>query len=865
MYSWNTLEVKRYSDMPKNCVQRVNTILKGDVMKLFFLVVSMLNVLFAYEYINPVGNAQNIFDIASDGSSYVAVGGSGKILYASSASSEYVPIKDLNTSSDFQAIVYGDGKYIAVANKYVNGHSVTFYSSSDGQHWSAGNAYENSYIAKVIYNGSKYVAVGSLAGGTGDSNEATLIMTSSDGISWDAKTITSNKYMRDIIYVGNKFVAVGDYYDTTNSAYQSAVITSSDAVTWNIEKDDFNASISDIHYANGKFVLVGYQQVGYQKVSKIYESSDGSSWSDVAFSFATNVSGVGFKDITYFNGLYYVSGGDPYNLYTSSDLSVWTKNSAISGLSGTITNFFDVNGEFYLALGNGLYTTTDGTTFTNKLAITSSSLDNIAELNGALYIFYNEYDANYQQITYMLTSTDGGNSWTRSNTGLGIYVSSVIKSGDKIYIFDGQKSIASTSDALTWTTNTIDSQVTQSSDFVIGNGTFFVKARKYDTTTYSYKYYSYVSNDGVTWEATPLPDGFDYIKIFFDGSKFIAPKVSSDTTTITLYTSTDAKTWSEGDVITRNFTTSYAGTTIDFLVNDMNTTVGLGSFATSIIYEDGCWKNYSLSAYTYTNRHFTKYVKYKDGFIVADSYGALYYTSDFKNWSVISSVDFGGGTVSISQMYASGDSIIVVGANGVILKLFDSDLTTKVATTTFEGTCLSDASTTVSTQELNLSASWNLLALPVDINVSASDLDAKFPHSNLVWKYKDGWEVYGISSAMKSLISQSSLKTIDSIEAGEGFWIDSSTQESISFEGGSYSFTDTNFSSTLGSSWNLVGTGSDMNVTSLTCSNDLTLGTVWKFSNGSWYLYSANAPADNYGFNNLESINANDGFWVLCK
>merc|ERR1711879_117987 len=170
----------------------------------------------------------------------------------------------------------------------------------------------------------------------GDGNEATLVMISSDGIEWSSQTIASNKYMRDIIYENGKFFAVGDVYDTETSSYESAVISSSDGETWTVVKNDFDGVFKDILYTD-KYIIVGYKQEGYQKTSKIFTSSDGTSWEEVA-DLTLPSSGVGLKYMTYFNGKYYSAGSFGYNFYTSDDLKTWTSNSSLSSYQGTINS-----------------------------------------------------------------------------------------------------------------------------------------------------------------------------------------------------------------------------------------------------------------------------------------------------------------------------------------------------------------------------------------------------------------------------------------------------------------------------------------------------------------------------------------------
>lgn len=129
---------------------------------------------------------------------------------------------------------------------------------------------------------------------------------------------------------------------------------------------------------------------------------------------------------------------------------------------------------------------------------------------------------------------------------------------------------------------------------------------------------------------------------------------------------------------------------------------------------------------------------------------------------------------------------------------------------------------------LSLQAGWNLVALPVDINISRSEYAHYFNGYEQIYTFSQegGW-----------------LKDPQMIHAGEGFWIKMSAAGSYTFSGESYSIVEK--ISALPDGWHLLGTGRSSVIAGFSDIDD----DVWRYQEEHWD-------------NNPGSIGENSGFWI---
>ena len=171
---------------------------------------------------------------------------------------------------------------------------------------------------------------------------------------------------------------------------------------------------------------------------------------------------------------------------------------------------------------------------------------------------------------------------------------------------------------------------------------------------------------------------------------------------------------------------------------------------------------------------------------------------------------------------------------------------------------------------LTLNNGWNLISLPVDMNLSQSEFNTKFPHAKTIWTYRDGkWSAYFLNSAIqKQIESNPNINTLVRINKGDGFWLKNNGVEKINFSGNKYSILNNAKLTNNISGWRLLGGGSDINVTTLNKINSA-INIVWSYNSDVWSAYSPDEAMqtliNNNGFFTIKTINTGVGFWVNVK
>ena len=115
----------------------------------------------------------------------------------------------------------------------------------------------------ITYGNGRYVAVGTKG----------YVTYSDDGVNWSTpKQINSIITVCScIVYAIDKFVVCGQ---KTGSDYNGCIAYSSDGINWSIAEQNNVTNWNSITYGNGKFVVCGYGFSGY-----VAHSDDGVNWS----------------------------------------------------------------------------------------------------------------------------------------------------------------------------------------------------------------------------------------------------------------------------------------------------------------------------------------------------------------------------------------------------------------------------------------------------------------------------------------------------------------------------------------------------------------------------------------------------------
>ena len=284
--------------------------------------------------------------------------------------------------------------------------------SLDGITWSAstnGNSIltDNAFNGGVVYNGSRWVAVG---GGTVNS-----IAYSNDGITWSGSTngYGLSEIGWSVAWNGSLFVA------GMNTNQGNLFVYSSDGITWNG---------AGVPLGNGNAFCIASDGTGFVAggnfPSRLGYSNDGITWSastnaSVVFDTATAVG---------YDGVIWVAGGGVTinSLGYSTDGITWSASTNGNSIFTSEVNGLAWNGSIWVAGGagtNSLGYSTDGITWsasTNGNSVINS-VRSVA-WNGSLFVAAGNLGGGAtQRLAY---STDGI-TWSGSTNGNSIFTNRV--------------------------------------------------------------------------------------------------------------------------------------------------------------------------------------------------------------------------------------------------------------------------------------------------------------------------------------------------------------------------------------------------------------------------------------------------------
>lgn len=289
---------------------------------------------------------------------------------------------------------FGNGIYLAVGNPPSSLFSVSgsaVFSSSDGTAWSSVNSETYNPLAKIIYNGNQFVAVGN--------NGA--ILTSSNGINYFQQDSGTANNLNAIACKDGLTVAGGDH---------ATMLISSDAINWisiaNLPAATNDYSIWGMAYGNRLLVAVGDN-------GTILTSQDATNW-------AQQISGVtdSLRAVARGCNGNFIADGDNGDMLISSDGTNWNQISmpttdqlgSIAYGNGT----YVILGADFNNLDTDVFISSDGIHWTNTLQL-GAWINCVAYGNGQFVAVGTAYDAAVE-IAPIYSSTDGIN-WTLHYSG----------------------------------------------------------------------------------------------------------------------------------------------------------------------------------------------------------------------------------------------------------------------------------------------------------------------------------------------------------------------------------------------------------------------------------------------------------------
>lgn len=238
----------------------------------------------------------------------------------------------------------------------------------------------------------------------------------------------------------------------------SGVIQSSaDGITWTTRTSGTTETLRKIYFINSTFWVIGENRT-------LLSSADGITWS--AISFNTGVSAHDFMSLSYGNGVYVISarnGGTGNYIYRSSTATSnsWTYYNSPMTVIESINRVEFLNDKFWgFIVGNNIYTSSDGITWTNIRAsvvltqpdLTTTSFGSGHQIfngiyDGSKYIFYGS-SAYYSGYGSSFVSTDGLNFTLLNKTAYIVPQESSIVNG--VYFVTGNEGFVTSNDGLTY-------------------------------------------------------------------------------------------------------------------------------------------------------------------------------------------------------------------------------------------------------------------------------------------------------------------------------------------------------------------------------------------------------------------------------
>ncbi|TYA12254.1 hypothetical protein FRY98_16220 [Paenibacillus faecis] len=352
---------------------------------------------------------------------------------------------------------------------------------SMGEGWTLDTTFSsNAPYALTKGNNNEYIAVGPYG----------TVMKSKDGVSWKALSKFGNYHLTTIEWDGTKYVMFGNNTEYDMDLYRkpSEGFVSTDGLTWT--KLDFNPgeTIENLAWGQGGFVALGTKHV--------FTSKDGENW---ATSY-TLKSERGWNTLKYVNGTYFVSSYDQNYVLVSKDGLGWSAKTynAAAGVRDLVWT-----GHQYIGVGNGIYTSTDGTTWKKQgKSPNGVQLQTIVYGNNMYIVTGASGNNEGVNINVAYTSRDGA-SWRKvdlSYLHANIYTIYPVKSGfagigsnDRQDHPDGTYSIY-TKDGSSWSYRMIGTATSGDFNGLATNGKRTVAVGSYGSVIYT--------DDGKTWRSS---------------------------------------------------------------------------------------------------------------------------------------------------------------------------------------------------------------------------------------------------------------------------------------------------------------------------------------------------------------------------
>jgi len=291
-------------------------------------------------------------------------------------------------------------KWLAGGIKRDNGSNIL--KSIDGDTWIEGEISELEHVRFFKYIDSKWYA-----GGSPSSSGGATLLISEDLNNWTAVSNPMNLHVTDITKKGGRYVITG--LGTLSDGSKVTISSSLDLIDWyNISiPTSFDVIANGVKVIDGTFIAVG--EPDHAGDTGVTYSTDGVSWIKIE-----DDKGIANgRDLIYFKGKYYVSGGF-YGLtiiYSDTLSGVWTAVNTSLDIYGW---GIKVLNDKLIAVGKGTHevaTSTDGINFNTYIVDNTYALGDSAT-DGNKVIAVGAQDSN----TGKIVKTTEGTTWTTIHT-----------------------------------------------------------------------------------------------------------------------------------------------------------------------------------------------------------------------------------------------------------------------------------------------------------------------------------------------------------------------------------------------------------------------------------------------------------------
>ncbi|MEY2466818.1 MAG: hypothetical protein QOD03_1339 [Verrucomicrobiota bacterium] len=230
--------------------------------------------------------------VGFDGSNYVAVGGSGGVMfqngyvYTSTNATDWVQ-RTSNANKILKSVCQGPSRWVAV------GKAGTVITSLNTLSWTLRTSGTASDLNGVAFGNNVYIAVGN--GGT--------VINSADGIAWDVQFAGTTADLNRVQFLNGQFVAVGA---------NGTILTSTDGATWTSQSSGIIQTFLDVAYGNGNYLVCGSSS-GEPNV--VLQSTNGSNWVNISSKIPT---ADPFTTVSFLNQSFWIGGANGAILQSDS-------------------------------------------------------------------------------------------------------------------------------------------------------------------------------------------------------------------------------------------------------------------------------------------------------------------------------------------------------------------------------------------------------------------------------------------------------------------------------------------------------------------------------------------------------------------